>query len=435
MNILESVFKLKDNNTSIKTELLAGLTTFFTMSYMFIVLPKLLSLTGLNFSSCIIATSLSVFIASVLMALIANKPYAAAPFIGDCAFIVYSVVLTMGFDIHTALAAVFVSGSILFMLTLFNIRIFIINQIPNSLKLAFCLGLGLYFIFISLKDVGIISLINPKLYSASIETNILHCILSIICFILIIALTKKGVKTAIILSVVIITLLGIIIGDVKLPSKFISLSYNLDFYNGFLDFKGLINKDFISAFILIFVLANIDTAGSLMGLGYKDGSYSDNSSSQNLKKPMIADSIANLISPLTGTTTTGAFVDSMTGIASGGRTGLTAITVGILFLLGLIFAPIITIIPSYAYAPVLMYVGVLLTSNFSKIDFSDISEYSIIIITISLMIFTNNIGFGFVAGVFLYPIIKLLCGQKSKTNITQWVMCIAALLFFIIYPY
>ena len=221
----------------------------------------------------------------------------------------------------------------------------------------------------------------------------------------------------------------------KIPEKIVSLPANMYSSLFQIDFTSIMHKEFISVFILIFILANIDTAGSLIGLAYKDGSINKESFNADLKKSMIADSVSTIIAPLMGTTTTGAYVDSMTGIALGGKTGLSAIITGILFLLGLIFTPLIVIIPAYAYAPALLYVGILLTSNFLKIDFNDVSEYAPAVLTISLMIFTNNIGFGIISGFFLYPIIKLLCKQKDKTNPVQWLMFIVAVIFFIIYPY
>ena len=433
MEILERVFKLKQNNTSVKTEFFSGLTTFFTMSYLFILSPKLLEAAGMDFASSITVTALVVFICSCLMAFISNKPYAAAPFIGETAFASITVVGALGFPIKTVFTSLFITGIILLIMTLTNVRTYIINRIPELIKVSFCVGLGLFFILISLKDIGIVSLMTSD--NAIENHNILHCVLGFLCFIIMVALTKKGKKTAILLSVIITTVLGIILGDVQIPEKIVSLPANMYSSLFQIDFTSIMHKEFISVFILIFILANIDTAGSLIGLAYKDGSINKESFNADLKKSMIADSVSTIIAPLMGTTTTGAYVDSMTGIALGGKTGLSAIITGILFLLGLIFTPLIVIIPAYAYAPALLYVGILLTSNFLKIDFNDVSEYAPAVLTISLMIFTNNIGFGIISGFFLYPIIKLLCKQKDKTNPVQWLMFIVAVIFFIIYPY
>ena len=188
-------------------------------------------------------------------------------------------------------------------------------------------------------------------------------------------------------------------------------------------------------FFVIFLLVNIDTAGAIIGLAYKTQNNRDENIENKNKKAMIADSISVILAPIMGTTTPGAYLDSMTGISAGGKTGLTAIVVGFLFLFGLIFTPLIKIIPPYAYAPALLYVGILMTSVITKIDFEDISEFAPAILTISIMIFTYNIGSGIIAGFIIYPLIKLLCGQKNKTNIITWIMFIISIIFFLIYPY
>jgi len=429
MNIAEKIFKLKEYNTNIKTEVIAGLTTFFTMSYLFVLSPKILENAGLDFGVTLTITALVVFIGSTLMALIANKPYAVAPLLGETAFIAYTICLSLGFSIKTAFAAIVVCGILLFIMTLTNIRTYIVNQIPENIKISFCTGLGLFFIFIALRDMGIV-----KFTTKSIPLEIgnfadIKIFLGILCFLILISLIKRGIKCAVIISMITATIIGIIIQDVQLPEKLISLPANISPSLFQTDFSGLLNKNFLPILFVIFILVNIDTSGSIIALSYKMNK------NDNEKKAMIADSIMVILAPLFGTTTPGAYIDSMTGINSGGKTGLTALTVGMLFLAGLIFTPIIMIIPPYAYAPVLLYVGILMTSVITKINFEDISEYAPAILTISIMIFTYNIGAGIIAGFILYPLIKLLCGQKQKTNIITWIMFVISIIFFIIYPY
>lgn len=429
MEIIEKIFKLKENNTDIKTELLAGLTTFFTMSYLFILSPKILEFAGLNFASTITVTALIAFIGSFLMAFIANKPYAVAPFLGETAFIAFTIVRTLGFSVKTALAAISICGLLLLLMTLTNIRTYIVEQIPENIKVSFCAGLGLFFIFIALKDIGIVKFTQNNIPLETGNFATLPIILGIICFLMIIVLTKKRIKAAVIISIFITTLLGILLGDIQLPEKLISLPASIEPSLLQLDFKGLFDIKFLSMFFVIFLLVNIDTAGGIIGLSYKEENKTNN------KKAMIADSISVTIAPILGTTTPGAYLDSMTGIAAGGKTGLTAITVGILFLIGLIFTPIIKIIPPYAYAPALLYVGTLMTTVITKINFDDISEYAPSVLTISIMIFTYNIGIGIISAFITYPIIKLLCGKKNETNIITWIMLAISLIFFAIYPY
>lgn len=434
MNLTEKIFKLKENKTTVRTELLAGLTTFFTMSYLLVLSPKLLEYAGLEFGSTLTVTALIVFIGSILMAFIANKPYAVAPFLGETAFIAFTVVCALGFSIKTALAAIALSGFILLIMTLTNIRTYIVEQIPENIKISFCSGLGLFFIFIALRDIGIVNFTAKNIPLEVGNFTTLPAILGIFCFILLITLIKRGIKAAVIISIMITTVLGIVFGDVKLPTQIISLPMSIVPSILQTDFSGLLTKEFLPMLFVIFLLVNIDTAGAIIGLSYKTENKEQNENNDN-KKAMIADSLSVILAPLMGTTTPGAYLDSMTGMSAGGRTGLTAITVGCLFLLGLIFTPLIMVIPSYAYAPALLYVGILMTTVITQIDFKDLSEFAPAILTICIMIFTYNIGVGIIASFIIYPLIKLLCGQKNKTNIITWIMFVVSIIFFTIYPY
>lgn len=435
MNILEKQFKFKENNTNIKTEFFAGLTTFFTMSYLFILSPKILEQAGLSFNSTLTVTCLIVFIGSIIMGLIANRPYAVAPFLGETAFISYTLVNTMGFSIKTAFAAIFISGCLLLLLSIFNIRAFIVNQIPQTIKLAFCSGLGLFFIFIAMKDIGIVNFTQNSIPLETGNFISLNVILGLFCFISIIFLVKRNNKAAVLISILITTLIGILIGDVQIPDKIFSIPANFSSSILQTDFSGLFDKNFLPMLFVIFILVNIDTAGAIVGLSYKGNFVDQQGNITNLKKIMIADSFTVMLAPIMGTTTPGTYLDSMTGISAGGRTGFTAITVGLLFLIGLILSPIISIIPSYAYAPALLYVGIIMSSVITKIDFEDISEFSTAIFIITAMIFTYNIGTGIICGFIIYPILKLLCSQKEKINIITWIMFIISVLYFLVYPY
>ncbi|MBQ9246382.1 NCS2 family permease [bacterium] len=427
---MNRIFNLKENNTDIKTEITAGLTTFFTMSYLLVLSPKLLEIAGLNFSVSITVTVLVTFICSLLMAFIANKPFAVAPFLGETAFIAYTITGLLGFSIKTALTAILISGIILLIMTLTNIRTYIVSQIPENIKLSFCVGLGLFFIFISLKDIGIVNFTTKGIPLQIGNFTSLSVLLGFFCFLLIVILSKRGVKAAVLISIVITTILGLISGDVEMPKQVISMPTGISSSFMQLDFSKILNKNFAAILFVIFMLVNIDTAGSIIGL-----EYNLKNEKPNYKKAMIADSLAVIIAPIFGTTTPGAYLDSMTGISSGGRTGLTAFTVGCMFLLGLLFSPLIMIIPAYAYAPALLYVGILMTSAITKIDFTDISEYATSIFTIAIMIFTYNIGAGIISAFITYPLIKLFSGHKHETNIVVWTMFVISLIFFIIYPY
>lgn len=432
MEFLEKIFKFNDNKTNIKTELLAGLTTFFTMSYLIILSSKILQTAGLEFNSTLTVTAIIVFIFSLLMGLFANKPYAVAPFLGETAFIAYTVVGSLGFSIKTAFGAIFICGILLLLMSIFNIREYILNQIPETIKISFCTGLGLFFMFIALKDMEIVNFTNKSIPIEMGNFSDIHVILGIFCFVLLIILTQKQIKGAILIAIATTTIIGILIGDISLPEKMISLPNGITSSFLQIDFSNLITKDFLPIFFVIFLLVNIDTSGALIGLSYKT---EDTTKKLQLKKPMIIDSLSVITAPLLGTTTPGAYFDSMTGIAVGGRTGLTAITVGLLFLIGLIFSPIISIIPPYAYAPALLYIGILIATIIIKLNFEDITEYATAFIIICTMIFTYNIGTGVILGFLIYPLIKLLCGKQKQTNPTMWILFALSILYFIVYPY
>ena len=432
MEFLEKIFKFNDNKTNIKTELLAGLTTFFTMSYLIILSPKILQTAGLDFNSTLTVTAIIVFIFSLLMGLFANKPYAVAPFLGETAFVAYTVVGSLGFSIKTAFGAIFICGILLLLMSIFNIREYILNQIPETIKISFCTGLGLFFMFIALKDMEIVNFTNKSIPIEMGNFSDIHVILGIFCFVLLIILTQKQIKGAILIAIATTTIIGLLIGDISLPEKMISLPNGISSSFLQIDFSNLITKDFLPIFFVIFLLVNIDTSGALIGLSYKT---EDTTKKLQLKKPMIIDSLSVITAPLLGTTTPGAYFDSMTGIAVGGRTGLTAITVGLLFLIGLIFTPIISIIPPYAYAPALLYIGILIATIIIKLNFEDITEYATAFIIICTMIFTYNIGTGVILGFLIYPLIKLLCGKQKQTNPTMWILFALSILYFIVYPY
>ncbi len=427
--MINKIFKLEENNTNIKTEITAGLTTFFTMSYLFVISPKLLLFAGLDFETSISVTALVVFIGSLLMGLYANKPYAVAPFLGETAFIAYTLTGTLGLSIKSALAAISFCGIILLLMTLFNFRIWIIKQIPDTIKISFCTGLGLFFIYIAMKDIGII-----KNFFEFGDFTSINVLLGLFCTLLMITLIKKGVKAAILISIAITTIIGIIAGDISITNGIISTPSGISSSLLCADFSSIFNKNFIPILFVIFLIINIDTSGALIALKYNcTDKLQENE--KNTKKAMITDSLMVIIAPLLGTTTPGAYIDSMTGISAGGRTGLTSVTVGVLFLLGLIFTPLIMIIPAYAYAPALLYIGVLMTCSVKQIDFNDITEFFPAIFIIAAMIFTGNIGSGIITGFIVYPALKLLTGQKNKTNITSWVLFVLSIIYFIIYPH
>lgn len=433
MNFIEKNFALKENETSVFKELSAGLTTFFTMSYLFILSPKLMEAAGFLFEPSLTALIFFVFTGCCLCAFIANKPFAIAPFLGETAFIAYTVTGTLGCSLNVALTAVFLSGILLFLLSVTGIRFYLFKNIPENIKISFCAGLGLFFIFIALQRLNMVIFSGNALPPVPGNFLSFEVISGVVCFFLIIILSHLKINAAVLISVVLTTVAGFLSGNMPFPEHFFSLPVSPLPVFFQLDFQGIFDIKLLPVLFLIFMLVNIDTTGAVAALSYNSEKNGNDKSS--MKKIMLADSISVILAPLFGITTPGTYLDSVTGINAGGKTGLTAFTVGVLFLFGLFFTPLISSIPTYAYAPALLYVGILMFGVIKKIDFNDLTEAGISLFTISVMVFTFNIGLGIMSAFVTYPLVKLLSGQKNKTNPVQWFLFLLSCIFFILYPY
>lgn len=432
---MEDFFKLKEHATNIKTEVLAGVTTFATMSYILVVNPKILTAAGMPFGASMTATILAAFVGCMIMGFYVNKPFAVAPYMGENAFLAYTVVLSMGFSWQSAIGAMFVSGFIFFILTLIKLRPWLVNSMPETMKLAFSAGLGLFLILVGLVETGIVKFTQNTI---PLQIGNLHnpkIILAGLCFILTAVLMQRKVQGAILIGILSTTIIGIVLGDVTLPSKIISMPPSVIPIMGQLDIQGALSFKFLPMFFIIFLLVYIDTMGTLIGVSYRAGLLDENGNLPNIKKPMFCDSITTMFASFMGTTTSGVYLESITGIASGGKTGLTAITAGLLFLSGLFFSPLFSIVPSYAYAPALIIVGMLMVSIIAKINFEEMTEYVPALFAIATMVFSYNIGTGMAAGFILYPLFKAFCGKRKETNPAMWILFAFSIGFFIVYPY
>ena len=387
------------------------------------------------FGASMTATILSAFFGTILMGLYAKRPFAIAPYMGENAFIAFTVVKVMGYSWETALGAIFVSGVLFTILTLFKIRSWLAEAIPQSLKIAFTVGIGLFLAFIGLNETGIVQLGIP---GAPVHVGNLHkpeIMLAIFGFLLIGFLMLKRVNGAMLIGILTVTLLGFILRLVPLPIQWLSLPPPLTPIFLRLDIAGSLSWGMFSVVLTIFVMAFLDTIGTLIALGYKAEMLDENGNLPGIEKPMLVDAVATTVSSLLGTTTTGAYIESVTGIAAGGRSGLTAVVTALLFLSALFFAPFFTVIPGFAYGPSLIIVGVLMIAPAAKLRFDDLSEALPAFCVITLMSFTYNIGIGMTAGFVLYPLFKVLNGKAKDMHPGMWVMAGLSLMFFIFYPY
>ncbi|EOK5947047.1 NCS2 family permease, partial [Vibrio vulnificus] len=406
--------------TNVRTEIIAGITTFLTMAYIIFVNPAILADAGMDRGAVFVATCLAAAIGCFIMGLLANYPIAQAPGMGLNAFFTYAVVLGMGYTWQVALAAVFVSGVLFILLSIFKIREWIINSIPLSLRTGISAGIGLFLAFIALKNAGIV-VDNPATFVSLGDITSLAPALAAFGFFLTIALVHRGVKGAVMIAILAVTALGLVFGDVQwagvmsTPPSIAPTFMQLDFSAVFE--VGMISVVFAFLFVDLF-----DTAGTLVGVATKANLIEKDGKLPRLNKALLADSTATSVGALLGTSNTTSYIESVSGVAAGGRTGLTAVVVGVLFLLALFFSPLAGMIPAYATAGALFYVAILMLSGLVSIDWRDLTEAAPVVVTCLLMPLTFSIAEGISLGFIAYAAIKLFSGKGRDVSLSVWIM-------------
>lgn len=430
-------FKLKENGTNVSTEIFAGLTTFMTMAYILVVNPNILSASGMDKGAIFTATAISAFLGSVLMAFLTNYPFALAPGMGLNAYFAYTVAKEYGWQL--ALFAVFLEGIVFLSFSAFNIRESIFNAIPKNLKTAVTVGLGVFITFIGLQNSKII-VGDPATAVTLGNIKSVAPILTIIGVIISVALIHKKIKGAIFWGILITWGMGIIlqiagiyvinpeIGQFNLiPEKIVSLPPSIEGNNLFsaikdIDFSTIRIADIIIIVFSFLFVDMFDTIGTLIGVSEKTNFLDKNGKLPKLKKALLADAVATTAGAMLGTSTTTTFVESASGVAEGGRTGLTSIVTGLLFLLALLFSPIFIAIPSFATAPALIIVGLFMIENVVKIDFKDYTEGLPAFITIVMMPFAYSIADGLIFGFLSYVFLKVIVGKAKEVGIFMYIL-------------
>lgn len=433
--MIKRYFRFDELGTTYKQEILAGATTFATMAYIVIVNPKILQAAGIPFGASLVATIISAFFGTLTMGIYAKRPFAIAPYMGENAFIAFTVVKILGYRWETAIGAIFIGGVIFTLITIFKIRSWLAKAIPEGLKVAFAVGIGLFLTFIGLNETGIVKLGVPgapvhigKLSEPSI-------ILALIGFIVIIFLMIKKIRGSMLIGILFVTILAYIFKVQPLPEKWISMPPSLSPTFLKLDIAGALQFGFISVILTVFVMDFVDTLGSLIGLSYKANLLDEDGNLPEIEKPMLCDALATVVGALLGTTTSGVYIESAAGIEEGGKSGFTAIVTAFLFLITLFFAPFIGSIPKCAYGPALIIVGMLMISPILRVNFDDLTEIVPIFMTIVLMSFTYNLGIGITAGFIIYPIVKIFKGKIKEIHVGLWILTGISILFYIFYPY
>ena len=430
-SFVERYFKVREKGSSVRTELLAGLTTFIAMAYILFVNPNILADAGIPKDAAIASTIWIAALASLAMGVFANYPVALAPGMGLNAFFAYYVCGVLGLHWTVALGAVFFSGVLFLILTVGGIRQAIINAVPRDLKLAISVGIGLFIAFIGLKGTGLI-VENSATYVALGHVTAPTTLLSLFGLLFTAALMARNIHGAILIGIFVTTILAMAFGMTPAPQGFgdiISTSLpHMGATFGQLDLVGAWNYGLVSIIFTFTVVELFDNMGTLIGLTTKAKMVKPDGHIENIDKALTTDAVGTMVSAVFGTSTVTSYIESAAGIASGGRTGLTAVAAGLLFLTALLFTPLIGLVPAFATAPALILVGALLMSEVGKIDFSDFTNALPAFLTIIMMPLTSSIANGFAFGFISYTVMKLFAGQYKKIS---WIMYLVSIAFLI----
>jgi AGZA family xanthine/uracil permease-like MFS transporter len=417
---MEKFFQLKNHKTTTKREVIAGLTTFLTMSYIMFVNPSILSATGMDKGALITVTALASFIGTFLVAVWANVPFAMAPGMGLNAYFTYTLVIGQKVDWQTALGVVFLSGVFFLILTLIGVREKIVNAIPLSLRISISSGIGLFITFIGFKNLGLIVDNQATLVSLGHLTT--PVILGLIGVFIIAILEVKKIKGSILIGILVTTILGIIFGEVGMPKEIISLPHSIAPIAFKLDIMAAFKWGLFGAIFSFMFVDLFDSIGTILACSYEAELVKKDGTVKKIEKMLGADAIATISGAVLGTSTTTTYIESSSGIADGGRTGLASVVTAVMFLVALVFTPIISIVPAFATAPALIIVGVFMFKNIKNIDFADFSESVPAFLTIILMPLTYSISTGLIFGFLSYIFINAFSGNFKKISITMWII-------------
>ena len=419
MELIEKLFKLKEHQTTVKTEVVAGLTTFLTMAYIIFVNPAILGDAGMPKDAVFVATCLIAAFGTAIMALYANYPIALAPGMGLNAYFAYAVVGAMGFTWQVALGAVFVSGCLFLLITIFRLRELIVRGIPQSLRTAIVVGIGMFLAIIALKSAGIVAP-SKATYVTLGDLHQAPVVLFCVGFITIVVLDKFRVTGAILIGIVLVTILSFFFGGNRFGGVFAAPpSIAPTFLQ--LDIKGALAGGILNVVLVFFLVELFDATGTLMGVAKRAGLLTEGKMDR-LNKALLADSAAIFAGSLLGTSSTTAYAESAAGVQAGGRTGLTALTVAILFLACLFIAPLAGVVPAYATAPALLFVACLMLRELTELNWDDSTEVVPAAVTALMMPFTYNIANGLAFGFITYALLKLFTGRVAQVHWMVWII-------------
>ncbi|BDY06253.1 NCS2 family permease [Ferrimonas sp. YFM] len=421
--MMEKLFKLKAHGTSVRQEVIAGLTTFLAMAYIIFVNPSMLEMAGMDSGAVFVATCLAAAIGCFIMGFVANYPIALAPGMGLNAFFTFVVVGQMGYSWQTALGAVFLSGICFLLLSLFKVREWIVNAIPMSLRLGIAAGIGLFLAFIGLQGAGII-VDNPATLVSLGDVTKFESIMAMFSFLLVITLVHFRNKAAVLISILVVSAVAVLTGKqeftgiMSAPPSITPTLMQMDLA-GALD-VGMVSVVFAFLFVDLF-----DTSGTLIAVAQRGNLLDDRGRLPRLPKALFADSTATIAGAMLGTSTTTSYVESTAGVASGGRTGLTAVVVGLMFVACLLFSPLAGMVPAYATTGALLYVAILMMSGLVGVDWEDLTEAAPVVLTTLVMLLSYSISHGIAVGFISYAALKLMTGRVKELNPAVLVLALA----------
>jgi adenine/guanine/hypoxanthine permease len=427
-------FGFAQHQTTFGREAIAGVTTFVTMSYIIVVNPAIMAAAGLPREASMVATVVTAIFGTLLMAVYANRPFAVAPYMGENAFIAYTVVGQLHYSWQQALGAVFIAGLVFILLTITKVRQWLLDAVPMNLRYSFAVGIGLFMTFIGLNETGIVALGVAGAPVRAGQLTAAAVLVAIFGFLLIAVLMIRRVPGAILIGIAATTVLAYGTHIAKAPAAYVSPPPSLAPVFLHMDLRAALTMGFFGVVLTIFMMAFVDTMGTLIGLSAR-ANLLVNGTLPEIERPMLVDALATTFAAVGGTSTAGAYIESATGIESGGRTGFSSLVTAGCFALSLFFAPLVVAVPAQAYGPALIIVGLLMLAPIVKIDFNDYSELIPAFAVVALMSFTYNIGIGITAGFVLAPFCKVVAGRAREVKAGLWVLGALSLLFFIFYPY
>ena len=405
-----------------RTELLAGATTFVTMAYIIVVNPAILAKAGLPRGPAMTATILAAAVGTLLMGLYARRPFAVAPYMGENAFVAFTVVGMLGFTWQQALGAVLLGGVLFVLLTVTGARAGLARALPGGLKAAFVVGIGLFLAFVGLNETGLVTAGVPGAPVRAGDLGAASSLLALGGLLLMVVLMQRRVPGALLLGILVTTLAGMAVGAAPWPERLLDTPPDIRPVLLQVDLHGALSWRFLPVVLTVFVLDFVDTMGTLIGVGWRAGLLDEHGNLPDMDKPLLCDAVATVAGALLGTTTTGTYIESAAGVEAGGRTGLTAVTTGLLFLAALWFAPLLTAVPAFAYGPALIVVGMQMLGAAREIDTGDVTELAPAFLTVAGMVFTYNLGVGLTAGLLLWPLLKLLSGRAHEVPGGMWAL-------------